>query len=66
MEKSKWNQRQRNLHIGDLVLPADSNAAGNKWPLGRVVIVYPGHDRLVRNVEVFAKGNTSCDEELSS
>ena len=56
--RSKWNQKQRNLRIGDIVLVADDNVPRNVWPLARIVNVFPGQDGLVRSVEVRAKGTT--------
>jgi len=48
----KWIQPKRNLPVGDVVISKESEAARNKWPLGRVVQVYPSEDGLVRNVKL--------------
>ena len=41
----------RNLQVGDVVLIAEKTARGH-WPLGKVTMVYPGSDGVVRTVEV--------------
>ncbi|XP_048587898.1 uncharacterized protein LOC125571976 [Nematostella vectensis] len=56
--RSKWNRKQRNLHVGDIVLVADDNVGRNNWPLARVINVFPGVDGLVRSAEVRGKGTT--------
>jgi hypothetical protein len=35
-----------------MVMYADDNAIRGKWTLGRIVKVYPGEDRRIRNVKV--------------
>jgi len=47
----KWGKVQRNIVVGDLVLLGEE-APRDKWPLGRVIEVYPGQDGLVRKVKV--------------
>ena len=37
--------------IGDVVLIAEKTSRGH-WPLGKVTVVYPGSDGVVRTVEV--------------
>ena len=56
--RHKWQQSQRNLQTGAIVLIADDNVPRNQWVLGRVINVFPGADGLVRSVEVRAKGTT--------
>ena len=53
-ERHKWQQEQRNVRVGDIVLVADDNVKGNQWILGRGLNVFPGSDGLVRSVEVRA------------
>ena len=57
-ERQKWNQTQKNLQVGNLVLIADDNAPRNHWLLGRVTTVFPGSNGLARSAEVKAKGST--------
>ena len=51
-ERHKWQQEQRNVRVGDIVMVADDNVRRNQWILGRVLNVFPGSDGLVRSVEV--------------
>ena len=38
--------------MGDVVISKENGEARNKWPLGRVVQVYPSEDGLVRKVKL--------------
>ncbi|KAK3715773.1 hypothetical protein QZH41_002282 [Actinostola sp. cb2023] len=44
--RHKWQQSQRNLQTGAIVLIADDNVPRNQWVLGRVINVFPGADGL--------------------
>ena len=50
--RRKWIQPKRNLAMGDVVISKESEEVRNKWPLGRVVQVYPSEDGLVRKVKL--------------
>ena len=50
--RSKWNQEQRNLQEGDLILLKTDDAPRSHWPLGRDVKTFPGSDGRVRMAEV--------------
>ena len=50
--RSKWNQEQRNLQEGDLILLKTDDAPRSHWPSGRVVKTFPGSDGRVRMAEV--------------
>ena len=50
--RQKWKNPTRNTEVGDIVLIKDSHSCRNKWPIGRVMEVYPGEDGLVRTVQV--------------
>ena len=52
MPRKKWNAKNRNVMVGDLVIVADPNAVRGKWHIGKVLQVFPGEDGLVRNVQV--------------
>ena len=58
--RTKWLSRRRNLAKGDLVLVVDELFPREKWPLARIVEVYPSADGLVRRVRVI----TSTKREL--
>ena len=51
-ERQKWDVARPNLEIGDVVLLVDDDLKRNKWPMGRIVGVFPGDDGLVRKVDV--------------
>ena len=50
--RSKWAKSKQNLKIGDVVLVLSPDNARGKWPLGRIVEVFPGKDSLVRVARV--------------
>ena len=45
---NKWRQPTRNIQPGDLVVIREDSPIATKWPLARIVEVYPGKDKLVR------------------
>lgn len=49
---NKWFHSERNVAIGDIVLIKEGGIVPTKWPMGRIVNVYPGKDKLVRVVSV--------------
>lgn len=53
-QKTKWNQEQHNINIGNIVLIKDDNLPPNKWNLGRIEKVHPGHDGKIRVVTIRA------------
>jgi hypothetical protein len=57
-ERQKWTRRFQNLKVGDLVLVADINVPRGKWPMGRVVEVFPDLDDNVRQVSVRTSTST--------
>ena len=58
MQRAKWQSKERQFKIGDIVLMVDSNVARGKWNLARVIEVYPGRDGVARN----GKLKTKCGE----
>ena len=48
----KWQDKNRNLRVGDLVLICDITAPRGSWPLGVVMEVHVGRDELVRSARV--------------
>ena len=48
----KWQDKNRNLRVGDLVLICDITAPRGSWPLGVVIEVHVGRDELVRSARV--------------
>ena len=58
---AKWRFPSRNFDVGDIVCLHEDGLVPTKWPLARVVAVYPGSDGLVRVVSVkTAKGVYKC------
>ena len=45
---NKWKFPSRNLQVGDIVVLQEDNLITTKWPLAKVIQVYPGTDGLVR------------------
>lgn len=57
-QRRKWQQRERNLRIGDLVLVLDDNQPPTKWAIGRIIDTHPGNDHQVRVVTIRTKNAT--------
>ena len=53
---SKWQKQQKNVNVGDIMLVMEDNTPRGRWPLGRVVTVFPGRDGVIRVVEVSVRG----------
>lgn len=43
------------FNVGDLVLVKDANLPPLKWLIGRIVQVFPGKDKIIRNVRIITK-----------
>ena len=50
--RQKWNRPHRNISVGDVVILKEGEEPRNKWPLAKVVQVYPSDDGYVRKVRV--------------
>ncbi|XP_064646181.1 uncharacterized protein LOC135499366 [Lineus longissimus] len=55
-QRPKWLTPQRSLEIDDIVLVVDQTNPKGRWPLGRVMQVYPGSDGRTRVVDVETGG----------
>jgi hypothetical protein len=55
MRRTKWQRKERQFEVGDIVLLVDDNLPRGKWNMARVIKVFPGKDGIVRNVEVKTK-----------
>jgi Pao retrotransposon peptidase/Family of unknown function (DUF5641)/Protein of unknown function (DUF1759)/Putative peptidase (DUF1758)/Integrase zinc binding domain len=51
-ERPKNFREETTFKINDLVLLKDSNLPPLKWLMGRIVALFPGKDKVVRNVKV--------------
>ena len=43
----KWQKPKDNFKVGDVVLVYDKNAPRGKWPLGRIVKIFPDRNNRV-------------------
>ena len=50
--REKWKLVKESLNVGDIVLINDNNIPPAKWPLAKVIEIYPGSDDLVRVVKI--------------
>lgn len=48
--RPKWQTKERNVTIGDLIILKEDNMAPSQWLLGRVKETFPAPDGLVRSV----------------
>jgi hypothetical protein len=55
VQRAKWTQDVPNLKVGDLVIVVDYSTPRGTWPLGRIIEVYRGSDKIVRSVDVKTK-----------
>lgn len=51
-QRSKWLKEQENVQAGQLVLMHEENVMPAKWPVARILKVYPGDDKRVRVVNL--------------
>ena len=50
--RKKWNSKQRNFKVGDLVIVNVNDTQRSSWPLGRIVEIYTGSNDVVRTVKI--------------
>ena len=50
--RPKWNERQRNLTVGDVVTVREKDAHRNDWPMGRILEAIKSDDGKVRKAKV--------------
>ena len=58
-ERQKWQRPRRNADVGDLVLLVDDCLPRSHWRMGRVKVMFPSKDGLVRSVEVKTGASSS-------
>lgn len=51
-QRFKWQRQFNNLKNGDMVIIKEDNIPVMKWPLGRIIQVYPGDDGAARVADV--------------
>ncbi|CAI6345083.1 unnamed protein product [Macrosiphum euphorbiae] len=50
--RGKWTKDSNNVKVGNMVVVKISDTPPLTWPLGRVIEVYPGTDKIVRVAKV--------------
>ena len=58
MRRSKWQQKERQLKVSDIVMMVEDNKTRGKCNLTRIVEVHSGKDGVVRNICVQTKSGT--------
>lgn len=51
-QRKKWQAKEPNLCVGDLVLVIEDNQPPTKWAIGRITETHPGSDGLIRVVTI--------------
>ena len=51
-ERKKWNVKNRNFQVGDLVLVAETGVSCSTWPLARIIEVKTSRDGTVSVAKV--------------
>ena len=49
--RKKWEKSRRNFQVGDIVLLKEDSGR-NKWPMRRVIAIFPDQNGFVRNIRV--------------
>jgi hypothetical protein len=57
-QRPKWFRQRENLKVDEIVLFVDQSNPKGRWPLAKVVKVYPGSDGHVRVVDLEVAGKT--------
>ena len=65
-ERHKWQKRDTNIKIGDVVLVKSENTPRNSWPLGRAEETYTGTDGLVRKVRLLMASSSAKRNGVNS
>ncbi|KOB73634.1 polyprotein, partial [Operophtera brumata] len=58
LPRKKWNEEQKPLQVGDLVLVVDPDSPRNIWPKGLVQQVYKSKDGRIRQIDVKTRTGT--------
>ncbi|CAI6362474.1 unnamed protein product [Macrosiphum euphorbiae] len=53
--RGRWTKTDINLEVGTMVIVKVNDAPPLSWPLGRIIEVYPGTDKVVRVAKVITK-----------
>ncbi len=57
--RTRWKKAQANtdISVGDIVFLKDDTLARGRWPLAKIIAVYPGQDGVVRVVDLRCNGS---------
>ena len=55
--RSKWQSKQRNINVRDVVIVKNDHESRNMWKMGIVVETYPSEDGNVRKVNIRQNGS---------
>lgn len=64
-QRHKWYDVVPSPSIGDIVIIKEDDLPPAKWLLGKIIMLHPGPDNLVRVVTVRCKGDNSLKRPLS-
>ena len=64
MTQSKWQHRNRNIQVGDIVLVYESSAIKGQYKLGLITETIPSKDGVIRKVKLSYK-NYKVDEKVT-
>lgn len=56
--RQKWNSKEPNIKLNELVMIRDDNLPSTKWSTGRVIATHPGDDGFIRVATVKTANNT--------
>ena len=56
--RQKWDRKQENFRVGEIIILVDTSIPRSQWPLGIVQKVIVGRDGLVRELDVKTKSTT--------
>lgn len=57
-QRRKWQLKEKNINVGDLVLVLEDNQPPTKWAIGRIIETHPGSDGQIRVVTIRTKNST--------
>lgn len=52
INRSKWNEVNRNFKIGDLVIVKEENIRPGDWKMARITEIFPDRENMVRSVRL--------------
>ena len=54
--RKKWNDKEKNIAKDDIVLLVSADTERGKWPLAKVVEVFPSNDGYIRKAKTLVNG----------